>query len=268
MSDVRRCTKCGEEKALDGFHKQKAGKHGVASRCKVCCSAEAKTRPKDRDALRAAQRRYQERHPERLRARRLAAYKANPERSKASTAKWIAANRDEYLRSARERQARYRAEHPWLDRESCKRWRENHPERHKARQDRWEAANRERMRPHRRKKQAARRAADPKHNKRLAADWRERNRDKCRAYRETRRALKANAPGRGITGEQWAGIRASTLGVCSYCSQPSNITIDHIIPLISGGSHDVTNAGPACLPCNQSKGATPLIAWLAKRYET
>lgn len=31
-------------------------------------------------------------------------------------------------------------------------------------------------------------------------------------------------------------------------------TADHVIPLARGGSHDITNLVPACLPCNSSRG--------------
>ena len=40
---VKTCTKCGVEKELGEFEKMRRGKHGVASECKVCRAAYAKT---------------------------------------------------------------------------------------------------------------------------------------------------------------------------------------------------------------------------------
>ena len=36
---TKTCTKCQETKALEEFHKQKTGKHGVRGQCKVCVNA-------------------------------------------------------------------------------------------------------------------------------------------------------------------------------------------------------------------------------------
>jgi 5-methylcytosine-specific restriction endonuclease McrA len=32
-------------------------------------------------------------------------------------------------------------------------------------------------------------------------------------------------------------------------------TVDHVIPLVLGGPHCLSNLRPACGPCNSSKGA-------------
>ena len=41
---VKSCTKCGATKPLDGFHRQKAGKHGRHSWCKDCANQARRNR--------------------------------------------------------------------------------------------------------------------------------------------------------------------------------------------------------------------------------
>lgn len=48
---------------------------------------------------------------------------------------------------------------------------------------------------------------------------------------------------------------------CAYCNRrPPDVTleVDHIIPVIEGGSDDPENLITACWDCNRGKGATPL----------
>lgn len=75
-----------------------------------------------------------------------------------------------------------------------------------------------------------------------------------------------DAPGRGVSVEQWRDIRAASLGVCPYCTQRvSRLSMDHVVPLAGGGAHDIENVVAACGPCNKSKRDVPLLVWLAQR---
>lgn len=61
-------------------------------------------------------------------------------------------------------------------------------------------------------------------------------------------------------------IAASPL--CCYCGERVSAdarTIDHVDPLVHGGSADLSNLAVACLSCNSSKSDTPLVRWLAER---
>ena len=64
---------------------------------------------------------------------------------------------------------------------------------------------------------------------------------------------------------QMRDVLASTLGLCSYCNERHKLTLDHIVPLSTGGEHDIDNAVPACNSCNSAKGKTPLVLWLVRR---
>lgn len=54
-------------------------------------------------------------------------------------------------------------------------------------------------------------------------------------------------------------------GVCRYCSKSlewSDYHCDHIEPVKRGGTDDFSNLAASCRPCNLSKAAKPLKAWL------
>jgi 5-methylcytosine-specific restriction endonuclease McrA len=48
---------------------------------------------------------------------------------------------------------------------------------------------------------------------------------------------------------------------CSYCGQPAE-SVDHIVPVIAGGSSDWDNLTAACRQCNSSKRERSLLAFL------
>jgi len=75
---TKKCSKCGEVKALDEFHKNADGGHGRTSRCKVCRNAE--------------KRRWKKATSEKVKASSAAWRAANREKIKAYSAAWRAAN--------------------------------------------------------------------------------------------------------------------------------------------------------------------------------
>lgn len=54
------------------------------------------------------------------------------------------------------------------------------------------------------------------------------------------------------------------LDPCSYCGAPAD-TIDHIEPVIDGGTNEWCNLTAACASCNSSKHARPLLIFLLRR---
>ncbi len=46
-------------------------------------------------------------------------------------------------------------------------------------------------------------------------------------------------------------------GLCYHCEQkfsPSELTMDHLIPIVRGGKSDKKNCVPSCKECNSKKG--------------
>jgi len=91
-------------------------------------------------------------------------------------------------------------------------------------------------------------------------EWRQANPEKKAAYKHRRRALQ-----RAATVEDFdiVAVWERDSRTCIYCGATDNLTIDHIKPLAKGGAHNPDNLCVACLSCNSSKRATPLIRWLA-----
>jgi len=51
---------------------------------------------------------------------------------------------------------------------------------------------------------------------------------------------------------------------CQYCGQfGGKLECDHIIPVASGGSHDIKNLATSCFFCNRSKGDKSLKEWIS-----
>ena len=77
---------------------------------------------------------------------------------------------------------------------------------------------------------------------------------RCSDHRSPRRTF----------GRPWRRLRETILErdgfLCRYCEGPAN-TVDHVIPVERGGSHDPANLVAACSRCNESKGAKSLDEW-------
>ena len=58
----------------------------------------------------------------------------------------------------------------------------------------------------------------------------------------------------------WVEILERDGFLCRYCGGPAN-TVDHVVPVERGGSHDPLNLVAACSRCNESKGAKTLQEW-------
>ena len=63
------------------------------------------------------------------------------------------------------------------------------------------------------------------------------------------------AKGRELKASQWWKQQVGP-GICHHCGQkfkPSELTMDHVIPLARGGRSSRGNVVPSCLACNQSR---------------
>lgn len=113
------CSKCGEEKELEEFHKNKSSKDGLQSRCKVC--------------VREYLKQWRENNPEYMKQWR----EENKDRVRENVKRWQRENRDRYLRKLK----KWREDNPGYN----KRWREENPDYDR----KWRKANPEKMRTYR-----------------------------------------------------------------------------------------------------------------------
>jgi len=75
----------------------------------------------------------------------------------------------------------------------------------------------------------------------------------------------SNASRRGLPKEVWQSLREEVFYRddyrCTYCGSVYDLTCDHIVPLVRGGSNDADNLTTACRSCNSSKGAKLVSEW-------
>jgi len=237
---MKRCTKCGEEKALEEFHSRPGNTDGRRGSCKACA---AKYRAANRKRIAEQGRAYRAANRERVTALKAAPYVANRERIAEQGRAYRAANRE---RIAERGKAHYAAN------------RERIAELGRA----YRAANREQL--------AARRAA------RYVAN-RERVAERTANYYRTpegravkyasaarRRARRVGAECGCVSAPALDAVRQIAGGLCAYCGRQPAAHVDHVEPLADGGRHCVENLLPACASCNLTKGARPLAYLLAR----
>ncbi|HKY87629.1 MAG TPA: HNH endonuclease signature motif containing protein [Pseudorhodoplanes sp.] len=65
-------------------------------------------------------------------------------------------------------------------------------------------------------------------------------------------------------GNQWAMTRAKVFALkgsqCEYCGADAS-HVDHKTPKCRGGTDDIDNLTPSCVPCNISKGTMTVEEW-------
>ena len=74
-------------------------------------------------------------------------------------------------------------------------------------------------------------------------------------FTDSRRLKKERDKARKLKKSQW-WVTLVNKGVCHYCEKkfsPSQITMDHLVPLARGGTSSRGNIVPACGDCNRDK---------------
>lgn len=209
-------------------------------RCDVCC-----------EWRRQLDHEYYERNRERIKARVVEYGKNNPEKKRAWAAK-TRAKEDPEVRKAKAHAA-YKA----------------NPKKKQAYTNVWRAANPEKLRESARRSNSKRRAANPEAHR---AESRARHHRLRKENPEHLRALSRR--GAFIRRDRLSGYEPTQDDIlfaeilrfdpCSYCGK-SGGTVDHIVPIVGGGSGEWMNLTGACSRCNASKGPRSLLTHLARR---
>lgn len=118
-------------------------------------------------------------------------------------------------------------------REGMRRWRAHHPELNLSNKREYYRKNSER--------EIARVEA-----------YRKTHPDVNRVRWQNRRAREVSSEGRHSAAE-WRALVEQYGGCCAYCGAATEMTEDHRVPLARGGTNDIENIIPACLPCNCRK---------------
>ena len=148
----------------------------------------------------------------------------------------------------------------------CRAWKAANREKVLAQQRAYSNANRETRRLAVAASHARFKAAHPEQYRAQLAAYRRANRDKFRAYDAKRRA-RQRASGDSYTEADIRTLLIKQRGRCPVCKAllSRGYHVDHVIPLISGGSNGRENIQLLCPPCNQTKGAKHPIAFMQER---
>lgn len=216
---MKPCKKCGETKPLSEFYKEARARDGLRNDCKLCS-----------------------------RARHASWHESNRERHRITAAAWRAANREK----DRAIGAAYRAANPERIRaRDAKRYAAN-IEYNRAKSAAWYAANRE----YARAKNAAYYVVNNERCRANSAEMRKSNPEQTRIYSQNRRARERAAGGTLSTGLA-AKLFKLQRGKCACCGFPlgDNYHLDHIMPLVLGGTNTDDNIQLLRKLCNQKKHA-------------
>ena len=178
-----------------------------------------------------------------VRARAAAWYAANPDRAKATM-------------------VAYRAANPGKKKAADAAWRAANADRLKAIAAVWRADNADKVKAN----VTAWRAANPDMVKAQMAAWYAANPEAKRIYTENRRARKANAGGKLSSGLA-AKLFKLQKGKCPCCNHPlgDDYHLDHIMPLIRGGSNTDGNMQLLRAICNMQKHAAHPVEFMQSR---
>jgi len=142
-------------------------------------------------------------------------------------------------------------------------WRLDNPDRAKENRDSWARANADRLK----ETGAAWRLANREHLAAEKAAWRSNNKEHAADLDRNRRARMRGAEGKHTSAEiKTLAARQKYRCANPTCRRPikSGWHVDHIMPLILGGSNWIRNIQLLCPFCNISKHAKHPVTWAQK----
>jgi len=252
FSLTKTCKGCGLEKPTTEYHKS-SNPCGFTSRCKSCHYAQVQAKRMENH----------EENKAKARDKANAKYQEAPEAHREKSKQWRLNNLDKARERDRAREAARKDER--------KEYRARTAEHRKVYQKAYTDANKERLlaynREYYQKNTTAVKArikalneAKPEFYADIHRRWKKANPDACRAMGNNRRTRLAGNGG-SYTAQEWIDLKAFYGNRCLMCNRPESevlLTFDHVIPVLHGGTSDISNAAPLCKSCNSKKGTKTL----------
>lgn len=221
----KRCPRCGEEKPWTDFSRHCGAKDGKQVHCQRC----------QREGIA----RYRaERRPEGWQPHVLLTAEQKREKRRRYAHHWRAKNPERARELLRQTRGRHR--------------------------DKYNARSRERLRSdallRSKRKAAASRwyQAHKDHHREYCRRWfrgyygTAQGKAKTKARYHNRRA-RQKAAGGEFTAAEFLALCEQYGNRCLRCGAEGNLTADHVIPIVRGGSNEIGNIQPLCRPCNSAK---------------
>lgn len=239
--NLKCCSKCKQFKSLDCFSKCKKNKDGLRCRCRECSSIDNKKYfTENYDEIKKRGKIWRDAHRTELRAR-------NKKYCEENHDKVIAYSRKFYQEHAKEENARvvkFRQEHREQSREYDRKYYKKCKE-----------EGREYQQLHKEKAAQTKRNYYLRHKQEClerSKNWEKSHPEEYRCWHRNHEVRKINAPGNGITPEDWEYLLERDKK-CLWCGTTHKLSLDHVIPLTKGGAHDISNAQVLCRSCNSKK---------------
>jgi 5-methylcytosine-specific restriction endonuclease McrA len=148
----------------------------------------------------------------------------------------------------REYSAKFRAAHPEKNREYQKKWRDGNRAKLNAAVAAWAEENKDRIKAN----NAARYQKDKERITARNKKHRQEHPEASRARVHKRRAIISRSGG-SYTAAEWKELCKKYGNRCLDCGKRRKLTADHVIPIAKGGTSNIDNIQPLCMPCNAKK---------------
>jgi hypothetical protein len=241
---MKTCTKCKQEKPFSDFHKDKTSKTGFRSRCKVCCAEDSSNRYYENPQKHIAiARKWQDKNKEKVVASRKAHYKNNKEKLREVSRKYREQNPDKTW----EHNKKYYEQNKEREKLRAKIYRQQNPDKVKEIQRSYILRNKEKV-------------------KQARLKYKKENPEIYKIINQNRRARKLASNGRLSSGLAQK-LYALQNGKCACCKKPlgANYHMDHIMPLVLGGSNTDDNIQLLRAQCNNQKYSKHPVDFMQER---
>ena len=287
---MKRCTKCGRWLVASeiNFYKQKYGKYKLGSRCKECEKKRRKQYREDnrekevewhkkyyeanRDKILEQHKQYRENNKEKIAEGQRQYYQDNKDKIGKRHKRYYEANKEKLL----EQRKQCYQDNKEKEREKHKQYYENNKEKVSERHKQYRENNKEKIAEGQRQYYKNNKDKVLERCKQYREDNKEKIAERNKRYyqspqgqassfnRSHRRRIKEEAQGTGITKDQWLEMMKFFDFRCAYSGERlTNKTrsVDHIVPLNSGGDNMIWNCVPMTRSLNSSKSTKGMEEW-------